>query len=95
MACADTQKILYCAYMLFEEAEYQWDNARQIFEANGTMITWAIFRGAFLKKYFSAYVRSKKEVESLNLNMGICMLQIILPSLRNCLGFALTIMGSS
>lgn len=46
--------------MLSEESEYSWDNGRQWFEANGTMITWAIFRGAFLEKYISADVHSKK-----------------------------------
>lgn len=34
------------------------------------MITWVVFRGAFLKKYFPAYVRSKKEIEFLELKQG-------------------------
>lgn len=42
MACEDAQKILYGDYMLSEEVEYWWDNARQRFKANGTMINWVI-----------------------------------------------------
>lgn len=65
MACADAQKIHYGAYMLSEEEKYWWDNARQRFEANGTMITWAVSKGAFLEKYFSTDVYGRKEVEFL------------------------------
>lgn len=53
--------------MMSEEEEYLWDNARKRFEANGTLITWAIFKGAFLEKYFSDDVCSKKKVEFLEL----------------------------
>ncbi|XP_050901998.1 uncharacterized protein LOC127109196 [Lathyrus oleraceus] len=70
MACVDALKIIYGAYMLSEEAEYCWNNARQRFEANGTMIIWTVFRGAFLEKYFSADVRGKKEVKFLELKQG-------------------------
>lgn len=65
MACANTQKVLYGTHMMSEEAEYWWDNARQRFEANGIALTWAIFRDAFLEKYFPTDVRSKKEIEFL------------------------------
>lgn len=44
LACANALKIRYGAYILSEEAEYLWDNARQRFEANGTMITWVVFK---------------------------------------------------
>ncbi|KAI5437412.1 hypothetical protein KIW84_023503 [Lathyrus oleraceus] len=37
MTCADAQKILYGTYIMSEEAEYWWDNARQRFEANGCL----------------------------------------------------------
>lgn len=57
------QKICYGAYMMFEEAKYQWDNARQRFQANGKMITWVVFNESFLEKYFSADVWGRKEVE--------------------------------
>ena len=39
MECANAQKIRYGAYMLSEEEEYWWDNVRQRFETNGTLIT--------------------------------------------------------
>lgn len=41
------QKILYGGYMLSGEVGYWLDNARQRFKANGTMITWVVFKGAF------------------------------------------------
>ncbi|XP_050890061.1 uncharacterized protein LOC127095408 [Lathyrus oleraceus] len=70
MACADPQKVLYGTHMLLEEAEYWWDNARQRFKANGITLTWVIFRDTFLEKYFPADVRSKKEIEFLELKQG-------------------------
>lgn len=70
MACVDAQKVLYGTNILSEEVEYWWDNSRQRFEANGIALTWAIFRGAFLKKYFPADMRSKKETEFLELKQG-------------------------
>ncbi|XP_050908051.1 uncharacterized protein LOC127121639 [Lathyrus oleraceus] len=42
----------------------------QRFEANGTVITWVVFKGAFLEKYFTADVRGRKEVEFLELKQG-------------------------
>ncbi|XP_050919188.1 uncharacterized protein LOC127136699 [Lathyrus oleraceus] len=70
MACADAQKVLYDTHMLLEEAEYWLDNARQRFEANGIALTWVIFRDAFLEKYFSVDVSSKKEIEFVELKQG-------------------------
>ncbi|XP_050889199.1 uncharacterized protein LOC127094401 [Lathyrus oleraceus] len=63
-------KVLYGTHMLSEEVEYWWDNDRQRFEANGIALTWAIFRDAFLEKYFPADVRSKKEIEFLKFKQG-------------------------
>lgn len=34
------------------------------------MITWAVYKAAFLEKYFSANVRGRKEVEFLELKQG-------------------------
>lgn len=70
MACAYAHKILYGAYMMPKEVKYWWDNARQRFEANGTMITWDVFKGEFLEKYIPTDVLSKKEVEFLELKQG-------------------------
>lgn len=67
MACADALKIIFGAYMMSEEVKYWWNNSRHRFEANGTMITWVVFRGAFLENYFLDDVLSKKKVEFLKL----------------------------
>lgn len=53
--------------MLTEKAEYWWDNARQRFQAASVVVTWAVFRAAFMEKYFPAEVCNKKEIEFLNL----------------------------
>ncbi|XP_050916497.1 uncharacterized protein LOC127131625 [Lathyrus oleraceus] len=70
MAYAYAQKILYGAHMLSEEEKYWWDNARPRFEANGTMITWAVFKRELLEKYFPADVCGRKEVEFLELKQA-------------------------
>lgn len=70
MPYPDGQQIMYGTHILYEEAEYWWDNARQRFQASGTVVTWVVFRVAFLKKYFPADMRNKKEIEFLNLSQG-------------------------
>ncbi|XP_050889108.1 uncharacterized protein LOC127094297 [Lathyrus oleraceus] len=90
MACADAKKIRYGTYMLSEEAGYWWDNARQRFEANGTMITWVVFKGAFLENYFLDDVCGRKEVECLELkqrNMTIADYASKFKGLYKCIKF--------
>jgi hypothetical protein len=70
MVCTDEQKVRLGTYMLIGEAGDWWDNARQRLEAAGTMITWAVFKGEFLGKYFPEDVRARKEVEFLELKQG-------------------------
>ncbi|XP_050909666.1 uncharacterized protein LOC127123498 [Lathyrus oleraceus] len=70
MACWDAQQVSFGTHMLFEEAEYWWNSARQRLEASGTAITWATFKGVFLEKYFSADICSKKEIEFLKPKHG-------------------------
>ncbi|XP_050909502.1 uncharacterized protein LOC127123316 [Lathyrus oleraceus] len=70
MPCLDAQQVLYGTHMIFEEAKYLWDNARQRFQDSGTVVTWVVFKEAFLEKYFPADVRNKKEIEFLNLSQG-------------------------
>lgn len=53
--------------MLVEEVEYWWDNARQRLENASTEITWENFKAKFLEEYFPTNVRSKKEIEFLEL----------------------------
>ena len=40
----EDQKVLFGTYMLSEEAEDWWDNARQRLEVVGTEVTWDVFR---------------------------------------------------
>lgn len=54
-------------HMLAEEAKHWWLNARQRIEAGGVAITWGMFKEEFLGKYFPTDVRSKKEIEFLEL----------------------------
>lgn len=91
MACAYAQKILYDCYMLSEEAKYWCDNVRHKFEVNGVVITWVVFKGAFLEKYFPTYVRSKKKVEFLELQQG--NMTVVDYAAKFEAGSSLTIMG--
>jgi hypothetical protein len=70
MVCTDAQNVRLGTHMLVGEAGDWWDNARQRLEAAGTVITWAIFKGEFLGKYFLEDVRARKEVEFLELKQG-------------------------
>jgi hypothetical protein len=70
MVCTDEQKVRLGTHMLIGEAGDWWDNARQRLEATGTVITWAVFKGEFLGKYFPEDVRARKEVEFLELKQG-------------------------
>jgi hypothetical protein len=70
MDCTDAQRVRLGTHMLIGEAGDWWDNARQRLEVAGTMITWAIFKGEFLGKYFPEDVRVRKEVEFLELKQG-------------------------
>lgn len=56
--------------MLLVEVEYWWDDARQRLEVVGAEITWVMFRTEFSEKYFSKNVRSKKEIDFLELKQG-------------------------
>ena len=50
--CMEDQKMQFSTHMLEEEDEDWWKNARQRIEILGVEITWAVFRDAFLDKYF-------------------------------------------
>ncbi|XP_016169555.1 uncharacterized protein LOC107612282 [Arachis ipaensis] len=53
--------------MLKVDAEFWWDGARRLLEDAGTDISWATFKEAFYKKYFSLSVRESKKMEFLQL----------------------------
>lgn len=61
---------MFGTHMLAEEAEYRWDNARRRLEDTDTEITWENFKTKFLEKYFLVDVRTKKEIELLELKQG-------------------------
>ncbi|XP_050885288.1 uncharacterized protein LOC127088774 [Lathyrus oleraceus] len=56
--------------MLEKEAEDWWRNTVQRFDEDGIEVTWALFRDAFLEKYFPEDVRGMKEIEFLELKQG-------------------------
>ena len=58
------------AHLLPKEAEFWWTNAKGRLEAGGEVVTWARFKSEFLKKYFPEDLRTRKEVEFLNLKQG-------------------------
>ncbi|XP_012567361.1 uncharacterized protein [Cicer arietinum] len=70
VACPEGQKVHLGTFMLTEEAEHWWDNARQRLENAGTAITWAIFKNMFLIKYFPEDIRNRKEMEFVKLEQG-------------------------
>ena len=70
MNCTDAQKVQFGTHMLVKEAEDWWINASQRYDEDNTVVTWAIFRDAFLENYFPEDVRGKKEVEFLELKQG-------------------------
>lgn len=67
MLTSDDQKVRMATHMLAEEAEYWWTNAKGRLEAGGEAVTSARFKTEFLRKYFPEDLRTKKEVEFLNL----------------------------
>ncbi|XP_039690615.1 uncharacterized protein [Medicago truncatula] len=68
MVTSDDQKVRLATHMLAEEAEFWWTNAKGRLEVGGEVVTWARFKTEFLMKYFPEDLRTRKEVEFLNLN---------------------------
>jgi hypothetical protein len=67
MVTSEDQTVKLATHMLAEEAEYWWTNAKGRLEASEEAVTWARFKSEFLRKYFPEDLRTKKEVEFLNL----------------------------
>ncbi|XP_027338009.1 uncharacterized protein LOC113851906 [Abrus precatorius] len=63
MGCAEERKVLYATYMLTGDAEMWWHGAHAMLEAQGEVITWAVFKSSFLGKFFPSHVRATKERE--------------------------------
>ncbi|MCI79228.1 serine carboxypeptidase, partial [Trifolium medium] len=68
--CAEENKITLGTYVLREEANQSWKNAKLRMRAGDVVITWEMFRGEFLRKYFPADIRNKKVVEFMELKQG-------------------------
>ncbi|MCI59185.1 hypothetical protein A2U01_0080440, partial [Trifolium medium] len=54
MGCSEENKVTLGAYVLREEANHWWKNAKQRLGAGGAAITWEMFKREFLIKYFPA-----------------------------------------
>ncbi|XP_016195712.1 uncharacterized protein LOC107636732 [Arachis ipaensis] len=65
--CTEEQQVSYATFMLKADAKFWWDGARRLLEDAGTDISWATFKEAFYKKYFSLSIRESKEMEFLQL----------------------------
>ena len=66
----NNQKLRLAAHMLAEEAKFLWMNACWRLEPGGATVSWTMFKEEFLRKYFPADVRNKKEIEFLYLKRG-------------------------
>ncbi|CAJ2633448.1 unnamed protein product [Trifolium pratense] len=70
MRCTEESKLTLGTYVLREEANKWWKNAKLKMGVGGVVITWEMFKGEFLRKYFSADIRNKKVVEFMELKQG-------------------------
>ncbi|XP_057756171.1 uncharacterized protein LOC130975383 [Arachis stenosperma] len=64
------QFVEHAAYQLVEEAQQWWQRERRLLHQQNVNITWALFEGAFYKKYFLESLREAKELELLQLKQG-------------------------
>ena len=70
MECSEAQKVWFDTNMLAEEADDWWVSLLPVLEQDGAVVTWAVFKGEFLDRYFPEDVRGKKEIEFLELKQG-------------------------
>ncbi|GAU26517.1 hypothetical protein TSUD_361500 [Trifolium subterraneum] len=70
MKCANENKLALGTYVLREEANQWWKNAKLRLGDRGVVITWEMFKREFFNKYFPADVRNKKVVEFMKLEQG-------------------------
>ncbi|MCI54016.1 hypothetical protein A2U01_0075263, partial [Trifolium medium] len=67
MGCTEENKTTLATYVLREEDNNWWKNAKLRMGAGGV---WEIFKREFLRKYFPADVKNKKVVEFMELKQG-------------------------
>ncbi|GAU42762.1 hypothetical protein TSUD_239250 [Trifolium subterraneum] len=70
MECANENKLALGTYMLREEANQWWKNAKLRICNGAVVITWEMFNREFFNKYFPADVKNKKVVEFMRLEQG-------------------------
>ncbi|MCI18219.1 hypothetical protein A2U01_0039372 [Trifolium medium] len=70
MGCSEAGKTTLGTYVLCEEANNWWKNAKQRLGAGGVAIPWGMFKREFLVKYFPVDVKNKKVVEFMELKHG-------------------------
>ncbi|GAU48310.1 hypothetical protein TSUD_324910 [Trifolium subterraneum] len=70
MECANENKLALGTYVLREEANQWWKNAKLRLGERGVVITWEMFKREFFNKYFRADVKNKKVVEFMKLEQG-------------------------
>ncbi|XP_058784303.1 uncharacterized protein LOC131659079 [Vicia villosa] len=70
MDCTPAQKVRYGTHMLAKEVDDWWLETLSRLEFSGEEVTWNVFRREFLRKYYPEDVRSKKEIEFLELTQG-------------------------
>ncbi|GAU35802.1 hypothetical protein TSUD_155770 [Trifolium subterraneum] len=70
MECANENKLALGAYVLREEANQWWKNAKLRLGERGVVITWEMFKREYFNKYFPADVNNKKVVEFMKLEQG-------------------------
>ncbi|MCI65264.1 hypothetical protein A2U01_0086522, partial [Trifolium medium] len=67
MECSEEGKTTLGTYVLREEANMWWKNAKQRLGPGGMVIPWEMFKREFLVKYFPVDVKNKKVVEFMEL----------------------------
>jgi hypothetical protein len=70
MACTEEGKTILGAYVLREEANNWWKNARQRLGPGGAAVPWVVFKREFLVKYFPVDVKNQKVIEFMELKQG-------------------------
>ncbi|GAU42813.1 hypothetical protein TSUD_288410 [Trifolium subterraneum] len=70
MECANENKLALGTYVLREEANQWWKNAKLRLGDRGVVITWEMFKRELFNKYFPADVKNKKVVEFMKLEQG-------------------------
>ncbi|GAU28735.1 hypothetical protein TSUD_372430 [Trifolium subterraneum] len=70
MECANENKLALGTYVLREEANQWWKNAKLRLGDRGVVITLEMFKREFCNKYFPADVKNKKVVEIMKLEQG-------------------------